>query len=501
MTEVKARAVKPAGTTATPVDTVIIGAGFAGLGAAIRLARSGDRSFVVVERGSDVGGTWRDNVYPGVACDIPSQLYSFSFRPRAHWTRFYAPGAEILDYLQEAAREEGVLPHLRFSSEALALDWDTSKRTWTVTTTRDTYRCRWVIVATGRLSDKKIPNIPGLDSFAGPVFHSSEWPQELDLTGKHVGLVGSGASAAQILPHVAEAAAEVVVFQRSAPYVVPREDRVFTTAENAAWRDDPESLAQLRGQMFWDAESGFAARLRATAQIDSLRERAMNHLEAQVPDPALREALTPTYEIGCKRVLLSDDYYPALMRDSVLLEQSPLIRTEGARAMAASGTAYQLDVLILATGFRSTRPPIAGRIRGREGHTLDEAWSTGMAAHNSTTVAGFPNLFVIDGPNASLGHNSAVHMIESQIAFILEALKHLRSIGAAVFETRPEQQAAYTAEIDQMAEATVWLTGGCRSWYVDERSRRLTLLWPDTASAFRERLSQFNPSDYLLTSG
>lgn len=169
--------------------------------------------------------------------------------------------------------------------------------------------------------------------------------------------------------------------------------------------------------------------------------------------------------------------------------------------MAASGTAYQLDVLILATGFRSTRPPIAERIRGREGHTLDEAWSTGMAAHDSTTVAGFPNLFFIDGPNASLGHNSAVHMIESQIAFILEALKHLRSIGAAVFETRPEQQAAYTAEIDQMAEATVWPTGGCRSWYLDERSRRLTLLWPDTASAFRERLSQFNPSDYLLTSG
>jgi cation diffusion facilitator CzcD-associated flavoprotein CzcO len=481
-----------------PVDTVIIGAGFAGLGAAIQLARSGDRSFVVVERGADVGGTWRDNVYPGVACDIPSHLYSYSFRPRTGWNSFYAPGAEILDYLQEAAREEGILPHLRFSSDVLALAWDSTTMSWTVVTTRQTYRCRWVIVATGRLSEKRMPDVPGLDSFAGPVFHSSEWPRDLDLAGKRVGLVGSGASAVQILPRMAEVADEIILFQRSAAYVVPRDDRAYTEGEKAAWRDEPESLVKLRAQMFWDAETGFAARLGAAGPLTALRDRARRHLEAQIPDPSLRQALTPHYEVGCKRVLLSDDYYPALARESVRLEQSALTAVEGSRVAAASGATYELDALILATGFHSTRPPIAHRIRGCDGRTLDSAWSHGMVAHNSTTVAGFPNLFVIDGPNASLGHNSAVHMIESQIAYVLEALRYLRSHDVAAFDVRPERQATYVAEIDRMAETTVWLTGGCRSWYVDERSRRLTLLWPDTASAFRERLARFDPADYLL---
>ncbi|WP_461186634.1 flavin-containing monooxygenase [Arthrobacter sp. Z4-13] len=488
-------------TDAAPalIDTVIIGAGFAGLGAAIRLARSGDRSFVVVERGDDVGGTWRDNVYPGVACDIPSQLYSFSFRPRANWSRFFAPGAEILDYLQEAAREEGILPHLHFSSDVLALDWDDTTATWTVVTTRDSYRCRWVVVATGRLSEKRLPAVPGLGSFAGTLIHSSEWPRDLNLAGKRVGLVGSGASAVQILPRIAPVADEVVLFQRSAPYVVPREDRAYTEVEKTGWLDDPDSLAGLRARMFWDFEAGFAARLGATGHLTGLRDRARRNLEAQIPDPALRRALTPDYEVGCKRVVLSDDYYPALMRESVRLEPSAVAGVEGNRVEAASGAAYDLDVLIAATGFRSTRPPIARRIRGRDGRTLDAVWSKGMVAHNSTTVAGFPNLFIIDGPNASLGHNSAVHMIESQIAFVLESLEYLRRRGVAVFDVRAERQAAYVAEIDRLAEATVWLTGGCRSWYVDERSRRLTLLWPDTASAFRERLARFDPADYLLS--
>ena len=481
------------------VDTVIIGAGFAGLGAAIRLARSGDRSFVVVERGDDVGGTWRDNVYPGVACDIPSPVYSFSFRPRADWSRVYAPGAEILDYLQQATRDEGILPHLRFSSDVLALDWDDTTVTWTVVTTRGTYRCRWVIVATGRLSEKRMPDVPGLDEFAGPVFHSSEWPRDPELAGKRVGLVGSGASAAQILPRLASVADSVVVFQRSAAYVVPRDDRAYTEAEKTAWRDDPESLAELRTRMFWDAETGFAARLGATGPLTELRERARRHLEAQIPDLALHRALTPDYEIGCKRVLLADDYYPALMRGSVRLETSALAGVEGSKVTAASGADYELDALILATGFRSTQPPIARRIRGRDGRTLDAAWSTGMAAHNSTTVAGFPNFFIIDGPHASLGHNSAVHMIESQVTFVLEVLGHLRSRGMSAFDVRPEPQAAYVAEIDRLAEATVWLTGGCHSWYVDDRNRRLALLWPDTASAFRERLARFDPADYLLS--
>ena len=480
------------------IDTVIIGAGFAGLGAAIQLARSGDRSFVVLERGSEIGGTWRDNVYPGVACDIPSQLYSYSVLPWTGWSRFYAPGAEILGYLREAVSVEGIHPHLRLSSEAIAVDWDHNTMTWTVVTPRHTYRCRWVIVATGRLSQKRMPDVQGIESFAGLLFHSSEWPRDINLAGKRVGIAGSGASAVQILPPIAAVAEEVVLFQRSAAYVVPRNDHAHDEAEKANWKADPESLAALRTRMFWDAEAGFAARLGAAGPLAALRDRAQRHLEAQVSDSAMRRALTPDYEAGCKRVLLSDDFYPALMRKSVRLERSALSTVESDRVTAASGAAYELDTLILATGFHSTRPPIAHRIRGSGGCTLDAAWSGGMVAYNSTTVAGFPNLFIIDGPNASLGHNSAVHMIESQIAYVLDAMRYLRSLGLVVFDVRPERQASYVTEIDRMAENTVWLTGGCRSWYVDERSRRLTLLWPDTASAFRERLARFDPSDYKV---
>lgn len=480
----------------TEVDTVIVGAGFAGLGAGIRLARRREESFVILERANDVGGTWRDNVYPGVACDIPSHLYSFSFLPKPDWSSFFASGPEIHGYLQNAARSEGLESHLRLGSEVLEMRWIADDRRWRVRTSAGDYLCRTLIVAAGRLSDARMPDVPGLDSFPGAVMHSSAWDDSVALEGRRVGVVGTGASAAQLIPRLAQTASSVVVFQRSAPYVVPRPDRAYSPDEQADFAADPASHAAMRDDLFWGAETAFAERMRVPGYIDRLRDRALGHLEAQVADPGLRAAATPDYEIGCKRVIISNDYYPALASPAVTLEPSALRSVSGNVAMSDDGRGVELDALVFATGFESTRPPFAARTFGADGIRLADAWSTGMRAHASTTVHGFPNMFVLDGPNASLGHNSAVVMIEAQLEYVLAALDHRGEKDIDALDVSLEAQDAYIREIDAKAASSVWLTGGCESWYVDERSGRLTLLWPDFAYAFQRRLSRFDPENY-----
>ena len=475
----------------TDVDTVIVGAGFAGIGAGIRLSRLGDRSFVVLDRAAAVGGTWRDNVYPGVACDIPSHLYSFSFAPKADWSHFFARGSEIQEYLRECARE--IEAHLRLRTDVLEMRWLADDERWLVHTSTGDYRCRTLVIAAGRLSEPRMPEIVGLDSFTGEAFHSSRWNTDLDLRGQRVGVVGAGASAVQLVPQVAAAAESVVLFQRTAPYVVPRDDSEYSASQILNFQTDPTARDDLRTDLFWAMESGFAARVGTPGYIDELRDRARAHLEAQVRDQSLRDALTPDYEIGCKRVLLSNNFYPALNSGAVTLEPSALAGVDGPTAIAASGRGYDLDVLVFATGFESTRPPFARRVFGRDGVSLDETWREGMAAYASTTVHGFPNLFVIDGPNASLGHNSAIVMIEAQIDYLLGALHD----ETDVLEVSLDAQTAYVADLDDRAASTVWLGGGCESWYVDARSSRLTLLWPDFAYAFRDRLAEFDRAAYL----
>ncbi len=477
------------------LDVVVLGAGFAGLGMGLRLARRGDVSFLVLERAGDVGGTWRDNRYPGVACDVPAHLYSLSFQPKSDWSRVYAPGAEIQEYLRECAREEGLAEHIRLDTEVLGAEWQEAEARWRISTTRGVCTANALIVAAGRLSEPRLPSVPGLDTFDGAVFHSANWPDGLDVGGLRVGVVGTGASAIQLVPRLAETAAHTVVFQRSAPWLVPRDDREYTDSERTAFGDDAESRVARRRAQFLEAERGFAARNGAGEPLEALRRRALTHLGAQVADPHLRQSLTPDYEIGCKRVLISNDYYPAITSDHVVLEPSALVRVDGSSAIAQGGRVHELDVLVLATGFQSTRPPFAQRIRGLRGRLLAEHWKNGMTAYASTVIPGYPNLFVIDGPNASLGHNSAVHMIETQIGYILGALELLEP--GQVLEVLAEAEEAYTREIDEAAKSTVWLTGGCSSWYRDEASGRLTLLWPGTATSFRERHGVFNEDAFM----
>ncbi|WP_198320695.1 flavin-containing monooxygenase [Azohydromonas aeria] len=487
------------GVQDTHRDILIVGCGFAGLGMGIRLLQSGRSSFLILERAQDVGGTWRDNHYPGVACDVPSHLYSFSFRSNPAWSRVFSPGGEIQQYLRDCARDEGLLPYIRFQTAMLDARWSETQQRWTVHTTRGDFSCRVLIACPGHLADEHLPDIEGLSSFTGEVFHSARWRHDVPLQGKRIGVVGSGASAIQIVPEMAKVASELVVFQRSAPYMIPRADRAYTPAEQRLFERDPEAVRRARADIFWTGEYNFIQRRNVPRFVEEAKAQALGHLHAQVPEGPLRQALTPGYEIGCKRVLISNDYYPALQQPHVTLEPSALARVEGSHAVSASGRRFELDVLVCATGFEATRPPFARLIHGRDGTSLDAHWSQGMQAHDSIAVHGWPNLFIINGPNTGLGHNSVVYIIEAQVDYILGALAHAEQHSIAVLEADARAQERYMAELDARSQGSVWLAGGCRSWYVDERSGRLTLVWPGYAWAFRDANSRFHPEDYLQT--
>ena len=487
------------GSDTTFIDTLIIGAGFGGLGMGIRLKRRGDDDFLILERAGDVGGTWRDNHYPGVACDVPSHLYSFSFRPNPAWSRVFSPGGEIQEYLRNCARDEGLLPHLRLNTTMLDARWNDAAAQWRIETSQGRYACRFLVACPGHLADEHLPAIDGLTSFEGEIFHSARWRHDVALEGRRIGVVGSGASAIQLVPELAKVAAELVVFQRSAPYVIPRADRAYSEAEKRLFARDASRIEQLRADLFWAGETNFAQRRNIPRFVAEAKTMALDHLASQVADPILRQQLTPDYEIGCKRVLISNDYYPALSSGHVRLEPSALARVEGSIAVSARGERHALDVLVCATGFEATRPPFARLIHGREGTNLDAHWDRGMQALDSTTVHGYPNLFIINGPNTGLGHNSVVYIIEAQVDYILGALDHARQHSVAVLEADEAAEARYMQAVDARSEGSVWLAGGCKSWYVDTRSRRLTLVWPDYAYAFREANARFQPDRYRQT--
>ncbi|WP_420566842.1 flavin-containing monooxygenase [Thalassovita sp.] len=476
---------------------IIVGAGFGGLGMAMKLKEHGEDDFVILERANDVGGAWRDNTYPGVACDVPSHLYSFSYMPKPDWSRVFSPGGEIWEYLRDCARKSGLVPHIHFGANLEKATWDDETQRWTVETPLGTWRARFMITATGVLADAVLPDIPGLDGFTGASFHSSKWDHSVSIEGKRVGIVGSGASALQILPELAKTSAEVVMFQRSAPYVIPRPDRAYTEAEKRTFERLPETMDKLREDIFWFGETMFAQRRNVPTALAEARDMALGHLADQVPDEELRAKLTPDYEIGCKRVLIANNYFPSFNQDNVTLETSALASVDGGKGVAVSGNEYDVDVLVFATGFEAPQPPVAHVVYGKGGKKLADQWDRGMQAYDSIAVPGYPNMFMVLGPNTGLGHHTMVFMIEAQVDYILGALDYAKDKGFEVLETTPEAEAGYLDGIEERASGTVWMEGGCKFWYRDPESDRLTVLWPDFAYAFRDENGTFHPEGYV----
>ncbi|PZU47535.1 MAG: 4-hydroxyacetophenone monooxygenase [Microbacterium sp.] len=471
------------------VEVAIVGAGFAGIATAIELREAG-HEIAIVERASGVGGTWRENVYPGVACDVPSHVYSLQRHPNPRWSREHAPGGEIRAYLEDVVAREGLGPVIRCGSALTAASWDEDAARWRLEFSGGGPASADVLVlAAGRLTEPRIPEVAGLATFPGPVVHTARWDPSLsgDLAGRRVAVVGTGASAVQLVPELVRRGARVTLFQRSPAWILPRGGRAYTTAEQDAFAADPTLIERLRGELTADDGARFAARSGEPDAAARVVAAAHEHLVAQVADPALRAALTPDSPFGCKRVLLSDDFYPAVASDAVTLEPSALERVEGGALVAASGVRHEgHDLLVLATGFETARQPYADLVRGEAGDTLAEHWAGGMSAAASTVVAGFPNLFIIGGPHTALAYTSSLFVLEAQAAFVRRALAR-RAEHGGILRTDPAAEAADTADVARRAAGRPW-TAGCRTWYVDERSGRVSVLWPGTVGEFAQRM-------------
>jgi cation diffusion facilitator CzcD-associated flavoprotein CzcO len=478
----------------THVDTVIVGSGFSGLAMAVALLRSGREDFLILERGDDVGGTWRDNSYPGCACDVPSHLYSLSFAPNARWTSTFSPQAEIQSYLQRVALDHHVLPHVRLNCELDSAHWDDHEQLWQLQTNQGSLTTRVLITAAGALSEPAIPDLPGLDQFEGSVFHSATWDHDHDLTGERVAVIGTGASAIQFVPQIQPRVSKLHLFQRTPPWVMPRPDRPLTRFERIVYRRLPAAQRAMREGIYWAREL-FAIPMLRVALSPVIAVAARRHLRHQVPDPELRQKVTPSYAPGCKRILVSNDYLPSLGKPNVEVVTDGIGEIRPHSIVAADGTERPVDTIILGTGFRVTDPPIAERVHGRDGRSLAEHWDGSLSAHRGTTVAGFPNLFFLLGPNTGVGHTSVVVMAEAQVGYTMRALEYMDANRIRMIEPRREAQSAWNAEVQRRMHGTVWTAGGCKSWYLDSKGLNTTL-WPDFTFRFRHALSRFDPGEH-----
>ena len=485
----------------TEVDVAIIGSGFSGLGMAIRMKQEGRDDFVVLERGDEVGGTWHYNTYPGCACDVPSHLYSFSFAPNPDWSHTYSPQPEIRDYLHRCADDFGIRPHLRLRCEVAEAAWDDDAQQWVLDTSDGEIRARVLVSGMGPLTEPKIPDIPGLDSFEGATFHSARWDHDYDLTGKRVASIGTGASAIQYVPAIQPKVERLHVFQRTAPWVVRHTNRPVTRFERRLYRAFPALQRLVRGGVYTGREAlvlGFVKRPRLMKGLQRLAEL---HIRRSIKDRDLVEEVTPDYTIGCKRILPSNRWYPALDQPNVDVVTSGVREVRANSVVDEDGVEREVDAIVFGTGFHVLDMPASRNIRGRDGRELQELfhelWDGSPRAHLGATFPGFPNYFMLLGPNTGLGHGSMVYMIESQVAHVMAALRAMDREGADVVEVRRETVEAYNDEIDARMPGTVWSTG-CKSWYLDDTGRNGSL-WPDWTWRFRRRAARFEPAEHVLT--
>jgi cation diffusion facilitator CzcD-associated flavoprotein CzcO len=479
-------------------DVVIIGAGFAGLCMAIKLKEAGIHDFVVLEKGDRVGGTWRDNTYPGAGCDVMSLLYSFSFAPNRRWTRMYAGQREILEYIDTIVADYQLKPYIRLNTEVTGYTFDSATDRWSVRTARgEVVDARIVIAGQGPLHRPKIPDLPGLSTFAGPVFHSARWDHSCSLEGKRVAVIGTGASAVQFTPKIASQAAQVSVFQRTPHWVIPRPDRPLTTFERTLFRAFPVAQRLYRHMIYWFYESTIPGFLNPK-YMTKLQALARSHLRRQVRDPELRRKLTPDYVIGCKRILVSSDYYPALCRSNVDLVTDGIAEIEPDAIVTSSGARHEVDAIILGTGFHVTDGGESMNLTGRNGKTIKEAWRDGSAAYLGMAVAGFPNFFMLLGPNSGGGNQSIIFMIEAQVRYIMSVLMRMGREDARAIEVHQDAQDRFNRWVHRRLAKSVWNAGGCKSWYLDAQGVNRAI-WPGSSVSYWWRTRRPNMRHFTLT--
>jgi cation diffusion facilitator CzcD-associated flavoprotein CzcO len=473
---------------------VIIGAGFGGLAAAIRLKQEQEQDFVVLERADDVGGVWRENRYPGCACDVQSHLYSYSFAPNSRWSFQFSPQPEIWDYLRRCAQSFQVLEHIQFNTAVRSLHWSEELGEWVIGTVHGEYRGRYVFAGMGALSDPQIPALEGLGDFKGLVFHSAQWPRDLNLEGKAVCVVGTGASAIQFIPKIQPVVSELYLFQRTAAWVVKRGDFAITRKARERFRRFPWLQQWARFSIYVQRE-GLAFGFRNPLVMRVVQRQAIRHMHASIQDPALRRKLTPRYTMGCKRILVSDDYYPALAQPNVYVVPSGLERITEHGVVGSDGIEHKVDVIIFGTGFQVQDLPYSHYIYGRGGQSLADVWQGSPRSLTGTMVSGFPNLFLLHGPNTVLGHTSMIYMLETQVEQALRLIRRAEQSGVAIVEARVEAQKRYIAWVDRKLRGTVWVSVGCKSWYMDQTGRNASI-WPSYTFIYRSRALNIRLADY-----
>jgi cation diffusion facilitator CzcD-associated flavoprotein CzcO len=487
----------------THVSAIVVGAGFGGIAAAVELRARGVTDLTVLEKADRVGGVWRDNTYPGAACDVPSSLYSYSFAPNPDWPRRYAEQPDILAYIERVTREEGLTDLVTTGTEVTAATWDARSHRWTVETRRGAERgprfvADVVVFAQGQLSRPAVPDVPGRETFAGPAFHSAEWDHSQRWGGKRVAVIGTGASAIQFVPHLAERAGHVTVFQRSAPYVVPKPDRGYTRTHLRLFERFPRTQGFGR-ELTRTASEQLNRTLGEQGPMTRLLEGAFRaHLWHQVRDADLRAKLMPDYPIGCKRLLFSNDWYPALVRDDVEVVTHGVTGVDRDGVLTDDGAHHAADVIVWGTGFRATEFLAPVEVTGADGRTLAQEWEGGAYAHLGITVPGFPNAFIVYGPNTNLGGSSIISMIECQTGYLGQAVDALRSGDAAHLEVRRDVADRYDSEMQQRLSRSVWATG-CSSWY-QTPGGRITTNWPGQVQEYRERTADLDLDDFVSDS-
>jgi cation diffusion facilitator CzcD-associated flavoprotein CzcO len=485
-----------ASPSSTPT-VAIVGAGFGGIGLGIRLREAGIESFTILEKGDGIGGVWRDNSYPGLTCDIPSHLYSFSFEPKHDWSRRFPLRDEILVYLEHCVAKHRLRGHIRLGTEVASADFDEASGRWRIVTTEgERLEADVLVSATGQLSRPAYPEIPGLERFEGESFHSARWNHDYELDGKRVAVIGTGATAIQFVPEIASRVERLLVFQRSAPWVVPKPDRPYRDWEQNLYRRVPwiQELSRLRIHLLYEVITLALTRMRWMGRLFERGYR--RRLEREVPDPRLRDRLMPHYPIGCKRILLSDEWLQTLARPDVELVTGRIAEVTPTGIVAEGGAEHGVDAIILATGFASTEFLAPMAIRGLGGTDLNETWRDGAEAYLGLAVSGFPNMFILYGPNTNLGAGSVIDILESQIEHVVEAVGRLHAAQARYLEVRPDVQTRFNAEIQRRLEDSVW-TAGCSNWYRAPNGKVVNN-WPGGAAGYMRRARRLEIADYVV---